>query len=49
MWQGLRGENLDFNITIDTIVVCSRTKMEVTFTGDQTKIALSSLGNGIDE
>lgn len=41
MWQGLRGENLDMNIISDTLVVCSRTKTEVTFTRDQTKIAES--------
>ena len=39
MWQGLRGENLDINLTIDVVVICSRTKMEVTFTHDLSKLA----------
>ena len=39
MWQGLRGENLDIKIASETMVICSRTKMEVTFTGDQKKFA----------
>jgi hypothetical protein len=39
MWQGLRGENLDINVAAEKVLVCARTKVEVTFTSDQTKTA----------
>lgn len=37
MWQGLRGDNLDIHMDKETTLVCSRTSMSVTYTGDQTK------------
>ncbi|HEO72459.1 MAG TPA: hypothetical protein ENN80_14460 [Candidatus Hydrogenedentes bacterium] len=39
MWQGLRGEDLDINVSEETSLVCSRTGMRVIFTADATKYA----------
>ncbi|HCT04865.1 MAG TPA: hypothetical protein DIW86_05815 [Pseudomonas sp.] len=36
-WQGLRGENLDIDLTQEVIKTCSLTHMVVTFTPDSTK------------
>lgn len=36
-WQGLRGESLDIDPTVETVMTCSRTHMIVTFTPDKTK------------
>ncbi|SDT49312.1 hypothetical protein [Pseudomonas prosekii] len=36
-WQGLRGEDLDIDLTVEKALTCSRTKMVVTFTPDRTK------------
>jgi hypothetical protein len=36
-WQGLRGEDLDIDLTIETELVCSRTGMKVIYTDDVKK------------
>lgn len=36
-WQGLRGEDLDIDLSEERSLTCSRTKMRVTFTPDRTK------------
>ena len=36
-WQGLRGEDLDLDLTKEQILVCSRTGMRVTYTTDREK------------
>ncbi|MGE8179313.1 hypothetical protein [Pseudomonas fluorescens] len=36
-WQGLRGEDLDIDLTQERSITCSRTKMLVTFTPDRSK------------
>lgn len=36
-WQGLRGEDLDIDLTQERVMTCSRTKMVVTFTPDRSK------------
>jgi hypothetical protein len=36
-WQGLRGEDLDIDLSAERSLTCSRTKMRVTFTPDRTK------------
>lgn len=36
-WQGLRGEDLFIDTEKEVMLVCSRTKMSVTFTADRTK------------
>lgn len=38
-WQGLRGENLDINLDDEPTLICSRTGVKVTFTGDFKKYA----------
>ncbi|MCP4612921.1 MAG: hypothetical protein GY845_29870 [Planctomycetes bacterium] len=38
-WQGLRGEDLDIDLTQETELICSRTCMKVIYTGDVTKYA----------
>jgi hypothetical protein len=40
-WQGLRGENLNIDVTEEVKLVCTRFGMPVTFTGDQEKYAPS--------
>ena len=36
-WQGLRGEDLDIDITQETELICSRTGMKVIYTDDVKK------------
>ncbi|WP_426205159.1 hypothetical protein [Pseudomonas sp. TWP3-1] len=36
-WQGLRGEDLDIDLSVERALTCSRTKMVVTFTPDRSK------------
>jgi CubicO group peptidase (beta-lactamase class C family) len=36
-WQGLRGEDLNIDLSEERSLTCSRTKMVVTFTPDRTK------------
>jgi hypothetical protein len=36
-WQGLRGEDLDIDMSQDTELVCSRTGQRVIYTGDAEK------------
>jgi hypothetical protein len=36
-WQGLRGEDLDIDLSAERALTCSRTKMVVTFTPDRSK------------
>ncbi|WP_347901184.1 hypothetical protein [Pseudomonas purpurea] len=36
-WQGLRGEDLDIDLTQEQALTCSRTQMQVTFTPDKSK------------
>jgi hypothetical protein len=36
-WQGLRGENLDIDLSLEQVMTCSRTRMVVTFTPDKSK------------
>lgn len=38
-WLGLRGEDLDIDTADEPVLVCSRTGMKVTFTGDPAKYA----------
>ena len=38
-WQGLRGEDLDIDLTEEKEIVCSKTGMKVIYTGDATKYA----------
>ena len=38
MWQGLRSENLEISLNDEKSLICSKTKMKVTFTFDQTKL-----------
>lgn len=33
-WQGLRGDDLDINLSEETELVCSKTGMKVIYTGD---------------
>jgi hypothetical protein len=36
-WQGLRGEDLDIDTSDEKTIVCTRTGVSVTFTGDPSK------------
>lgn len=36
-WQGMRGESLDIDLTLEKTIICSKTGMIVTFTPDQAK------------
>jgi hypothetical protein len=38
-WQGLRGEDLDIDKSVEKTVVCVRTDVAVTFTSDSSKIS----------
>ena len=38
-WQGLRGEDLDIDLTKEIEMICSKTGMKVIYTGDATKYA----------
>lgn len=37
MWQGLRGEDLDVNLTEEVVLTCAATGMAVVFTSDVAK------------
>lgn len=39
MWQGLRGEDLNIDLSNEIVVTCAATGMSVTFTGDLTKLS----------
>ena len=39
MWQGLRGEDLDIDMSQETQLICSRTGMKVVYTPDVSKYA----------
>ncbi len=36
-WQGLRGENLDIDLSEEREIICSKTGMKVVYTGDVAK------------
>lgn len=36
-WQGLRGDDLDIDLTIEYELICSRTGMKIIYTGDVKK------------
>jgi len=36
-WQGLRGDDLDINLSEESELICSRTGMKVIYTGDAQK------------
>lgn len=36
-WQGLRGEDLNIDLTQEIVLICSRTGMRVTYTADAQK------------
>lgn len=36
-WQGLRGDNLDIDLSGETELICSKTGMKVIYTGDMKK------------
>ena len=36
-WQGLRGENLDIDLSEEREIICTKTGMKVIYTGDSTK------------
>lgn len=38
-WQGLRGEDLNINLSEETEIICSKTGMKVIYTGDVGKYA----------
>lgn len=38
-WQGLRGEDLNIDLSEEIKMVCSRTGMKIIYTGDATKYA----------
>jgi hypothetical protein len=39
MWQGLRGEDLDIDLSEEVVLTCTATRMTVTFTNDVAKYA----------
>ena len=39
MWQGLRGEDLNIDVKIETALTCTATEMTVVFTSDVAKCA----------
>jgi hypothetical protein len=39
MWQGLRNEDLNIDMDVETSLVCTATKMTVTYTGDSARYA----------
>jgi hypothetical protein len=39
MWQGLRGEDLDIDVTREIVLICAATGMAVAFTNDAAKYA----------
>ena len=36
-WQGLRGENLDIDLSEETVLICPKTSMKVIYTSDVKK------------
>jgi hypothetical protein len=38
-WQGLRGEDLDIDLSEEREIICTRTEMKVIYTADATKYA----------
>ncbi len=36
-WQGLRGEDLDIDLSKEPVLICSKTGMQVIYTGDVNK------------
>jgi len=38
-WQGLRGDDLDIDLTEEKELVCSKTEMRITYTSDSSKYA----------
>jgi hypothetical protein len=38
-WQGIRGEDLDIDLSQETELICSKTGVKVIFTGDFSKYA----------
>lgn len=38
-WQGIRGEDLDVNLSEEREIICSATKIKVIFTTDSSKIS----------
>ena len=38
-WQGLRGENLNIDLSEEIVLTCSKTGMKITYTSDSTKFA----------
>jgi hypothetical protein len=38
-WQGLRGEDLNIDASVEIIIVCAKTGMSVTFTSDSSKLS----------
>lgn len=38
-WQGLRGEDLDINLSEEREIICSATKIKVIFTADASKFS----------
>jgi hypothetical protein len=38
-WQGLRGEDLDINLSEEREIICTKTKIRVIFTADASKFA----------
>lgn len=38
-WQGLRGEDLNINLSEERVIICSLTKIKVTFTSDASKFS----------
>lgn len=45
-WQGLRGQDLDIDLDAEVTLVCSKTKMAITFTPDSRKLATQQADNG---
>ena len=40
-WQGLRGEDLNINLSDETTLTCSKTGMEITYTSDIEKFKVA--------
>lgn len=38
-WQGLRGEDLDIDVSVEKTIVCAKTGMSVIFTSDSSKLS----------
>lgn len=46
-WQGLRGEDLDIDLSEEREIICSKTGVKVIYTGDATKYASPGFGGTI--